>query len=402
MRGGGERFCCFEIVSCDPHVHDLCSINRFDGQCIRSNPTSKDLELLPQATACKNALVHGERAYVTRRWPVAQEYFSEALRYAENAAHVFLKRAWCHYQSQQYFESIADTGKVLKIEQDNIEALQLRGDAYYHLGEIDTAINHYRKGLKFDPEHKGCKDSYKKVKKIVDFQKKAETFAARNDHSSQVDILRKAIEVDRSVMPIQIKLHKSLAEALKGAKKYKEAKDAAEFVVKADDQDGQNHRLLGEILLELESYEEAVYHYKRANELLNNDRQAQEDLRRAEAALKQSKQKDYYKILQVSRKATLKEIKKAYREQALQWHPDKHSGEEEKEKAEKQFQLVAEAYEILSDNDKRAAYDRGEDVSGNPQGQQQHHHNPFAHFQQGHPFGHQFRQGGQQFHFQFN
>eukprot|EP01042_Synura_sphagnicola_P033559 gene33559-43092_t len=167
----------------------------------------------------------------------AEKDFAVLKSYAENAAQIFLKRAWCHYHSQQVFESIADTGKVLKLEQDNIEALQLRGDAYYHLGEIDTAINHYRKGLKFDPEHKGCKDSYKKVKKIVDFQKKAETFAARSDHTSRVDVLRKAIEVDRSVMPIQIKLHKALADALKGAKKFKEAKDAAEFAVKADDQD---------------------------------------------------------------------------------------------------------------------------------------------------------------------
>ena len=51
----------------------------------------------------------------------------------------------------------------------------------------------------------------------------------------------------------------------------------------------------------------------------------------------------------------LKEIKKAYRDQALQWHPDKHSGEEEKEIAEKKFQLVAEAYEILSDEIGRAS-----------------------------------------------
>jgi DnaJ family protein C protein 3 len=97
----------------------------------------------------------------------------------------------------------------------------------------------------------------------------------------------------------------------------------------------------------------------------------------------------------VGRRATLKEIKKAYRELALQWHPDKHKGEEEKERAEKQFQLVAEAYEVLSDEEKRSKYDRGEDVfpnqggGGQPQGFQ---HNPFM-FRQG--------GGGQQFHFRF-
>jgi DnaJ family protein C protein 3 len=367
----------------------------------KTNPTSKDsTELLPQATSCKNALLHGERAFASQRWQVAQEYFTEALRHAENAAPVLLKRAWCHFHTHQYYETIADTGKVLKLEADSIEALQLRGEAYYNLGEVDTAINHYRKGLKFDPEHKGCKDAYRLVKKIVDLQKKAEGLLEKNEVTNGIDLLRKAIALDQHNKPLQVKLHTSLVQALKKGKKWSEAKTAAEYVVQSNEQDGNARRMLGEILLELEAYDEAVYQYKKAAELIQNDRTVQEELRKAEAALKQSKQKDYYKILGVSRKAHAKEIKKAYREQALQWHPDKHSGEEEKEKAEKQFQLVAEAYEILSDQDKRAAYDRGEDVTGNNP-QAQHHHNPFAHFQQG---GHHFRPGGGgggHFHFQF-
>lgn len=97
----------------------------------------------------------------------------------------------------------------------------------------------------------------------------------------------------------------------------------------------------------------------------------------------------------MGRKATLKEIKKSYRELALVWHPDKHKGEEEKEKAEKQFQLVAEAYEVLSDEEKRTKYDRGEDVFPNQGGGGQQQHHGFH----GNPF--MFRQGGQQFHFRF-
>ena len=60
--------------------------------------------------------------------------------------------------------------------------------------------------------------------------------------------------------------------------------------------------------------------------------------------MKQSKQKDYYKVLGIPRNA--------YREQALMWHPDKHQGEEETVVAETKFQLVAEAYEVLSDDEK--------------------------------------------------
>lgn len=62
--------------------------------------------------------------------------------------------------------------------------------------------------------------------------------------------------------------------------------------------------------------------------------------------------KDYYKVLGVSRTATEDEIKKAYRRLAHQYHPDKAGGDEKK------FKEVSEAYQVLSDNGKRAQYDR--------------------------------------------
>jgi len=65
---------------------------------------------------------------------------------------------------------------------------------------------------------------------------------------------------------------------------------------------------------------------------------------------------DMYGVLGVSRDATEAEIKKAYRKMAVKWHPDKNP--ECKEEAERMFKAVAEAYEVLSDADKRAVYDR--------------------------------------------
>jgi DnaJ family protein C protein 3 len=93
----------------------------------------------------------------------------------------------------------------------------------------------------------------------------------------------------------------------------------------------------------------------------------QQRLQRAEAALKQSKQKNYYKILGVGRNADNKAIKKAYRALALEWHPDKHQ-EDAKAAAEKKFQEVAEAYEVLSNEELRGKYDRGEEVFPNQGG----------------------------------
>src|SRR6201996_6448336 len=64
---------------------------------------------------------------------------------------------------------------------------------------------------------------------------------------------------------------------------------------------------------------------------------------------------DYYEVLQVERTASDVELKTAYRKLAMQYHPDRNPNNPE---AEEKFKACSEAYQVLSDADKRAAYDR--------------------------------------------
>lgn len=95
---------------------------------------------------------------------------------------------------------------------------------------------------------------------------------------------------------------------------------------------------------------------------------------------------DYYSVLGVDKKASPDDIKKAYRKLAVKYHPDKNQGDK---KAEETFKKVNEAYEVLSDEEKRKNYDR----YGDPRGP--------LHGQEGPgPGGQQRPGGGQSFHYE--
>lgn len=106
-------------------------------------------------------------------------------------------------------------------------------------------------------------------------------------------------------------------------------------------------------------WEAAVRDLKAIQETNPQEPGIAKDIRNAELELKKSKRKDYYKILSVDKDAGDNEIKKAYRKLAIVHHPDKNPEDAE---AADRFKDIGEAYETLSDPQKRARYDSGEDL----------------------------------------
>lgn len=147
----------------------------------------------------------------------------------------------------------------------------------------------------------------------------------------------------------------------------------------------QSHRQM-----DAEDYEGAVATLNLAKEHNPSASQIQNLLQNAHVQLKRSKTKDYYKILNVPNDADERQIKRAYRTLTKQFHPDKTQSQGvPKEEAERKMAGINEAYEVLSDPELRARFDRGDDPNS-----QEHQGNPFH----GSPFGQ--GPGGEHFFFQ--
>ena len=86
--------------------------------------------------------------------------------------------------------------------------------------------------------------------------------------------------------------------------------------------------------------------------------------------------RNFYKILGINKNATPKDIKKAFRKLSVKYHPDKNPDEDTSEK----YKDISEAYEVLSDPDKRRVYDRSGEDGVNKMGQQGGGMNPFDMF----------------------
>ncbi|KAL4165670.1 hypothetical protein KRP22_014380 [Phytophthora ramorum] len=358
-------------------------------------------EQLDKSRECAAYIDEAERAHSRGDYQSAYTYLTQVLEgSAMSSVPLLLERAQLSVSLQNQYDAIADLGTILKLDPSNLVALQMRGEVLYSLGDkqsLEAAQSHYRQGLHSDPEHKGLKTLYRRLKKVLKYANRAEDAMQRGAHAEAAEDWTSALEVDPAHSTMNKEFYLQLCTSELHLKHYAQARDACEKVVAIDDGYANAFAKLSEVQIGLELFEDAVRSAKRASELDDSSREFKEKVAQAEAALKQSKNKNYYKILGVSRNSESKEIKKAYRKQALEWHPDKHTDKDdaEREEVEKRFHDIAEAYEILSNQETRAMYDRGEDVSGNPsQQQQQHRGNPFQNAQF-------FQQGGRTFHFNF-
>jgi len=361
-----------------------------------------------------------EQAYQAKDYRKALFCIDRSLSVALASRTLKVSRAEVLAYLGRYGEAQEIANDLLRMDNMNADAIYVRGLCLYYEDSVDKAFTHFQHVLRLAPDHQKAKDIYKKARVLKQKKEEGNEAFKSGKLSEAHKLYSEALEIDPCNKFTNAKLYFNRATV---AAKLKRLEDSIKDCTSALELDEKYLKALlrrAKSHLDLEHYEDAVHDYEAANRMDRGNAEVRQSLHQAKVRLKQSKRKDYYKILGVERGANDDEIKKAYKKRALATHPDRHAGasESEKREAENKFKEVGEAYEVLSDTKKKSRYDNGhdlDDLEGGGGGFGGHEMDPNQIFQaffgggggcprqqqQGFSFGGGPGGGGQSFSFQF-
>lgn len=362
---------------------------------LKSNPSEKDEKeaqsQLLKSDEIQRLVVQAQAHFNGKDYSTAVMYLDQIIETCSWDVDSRDMRAECFIQMGETVKAITDLKATSKLRSDNTQAFYRLSTIYYSLGDHETSLDTIRECLKLDPDHKQCFSHYKQVKKLSKQIQAAEEFIQEERYEDAVSKYESVMKTEPNVPQYTQQAKERICHCLS---KLQQDARAIKVCTEALELEPNSVNILkdrAEAYLQAEEYEEAIMDLESALKHSENDRQIKERLERAQRLLKLSQKRDYYKILGVKRTAQKREIIKAYRKLAQQWHPDNFQDPEDKKAAEKKFIDIAQAKEVLTDPEMRSRFDQGEDPM-DPESQQggpHHHHfhggfNPFQGFN---PFG---------------
>ncbi|XP_017784756.1 PREDICTED: uncharacterized protein LOC108568285 isoform X1 [Nicrophorus vespilloides] len=270
---------------------------------------------------------------------------SEAIEISPQAARLYELRSEMHMENNDFLSAAADIKAATKLQSDNTDGYFKLANLLYQMGHATDALKSIRECLKLDPEHKDCFPLYKKIKKVEKFLTQSETYKEEGNFVECIASAEKAFKNEKDVQMIILESQKLLCHCYMKDEQTSEAVSACSDVINVQ-QDLNVYCDRAEAYIMSDLFDDAIRDYKSALEIDQNFERAKEGLQRAQKLQQQSERRDYYKILDVKKSATKKEIVKAYRKQAQKWHPDNYQLDEKMKKiAEKKFIDIAAAKE---------------------------------------------------------
>ncbi|KAG5721848.1 hypothetical protein E4T56_gene10596, partial [Termitomyces sp. T112] len=258
---------------------------------------------------------------------------------------------------------------ALRLSPNSPDILAIRGLVLFLSGKLSQATQHVNSALRLDPGHEGARRLRIRVKDVERLKEEGNVAFKSGKYEDAIAKYSEALdrigeaEEEGGGGQIRATLLSNRATTLLKLERHEEALVDTDASLALYPHSFKALRTRARLNLHLEKYDASIADFNSAIENVGGEgteadiRALRSELKKAEAALKRSKTKDYYKILGIARDASETDIKKAYRRESLKHHPDK-GGDEEK------FKLVSEAYAVLSDPRRRERYDLGEDEDG--------------------------------------
>lgn len=235
---------------------------------------------------------------------------------------------------------------LLRNNNQDPDALVLRGRILYAQGENDKAIQHFKQALSCDPDFKDAVKYFRMVQKLERMKQEGNAAFKASRFQEAIDTYTQALEVDPLNKNTNSKILQNRALCHTRQKSWKLAIADCEKALELDPSYTKARKTRAKALGESGNWEEAVRDLKNIQEQNPSEPNIAKEIRDAELELKKSKRKDYYKILGITKDATETEIKKAYRKLAIVHHPDKNPDDAD---AADRFKELQEAHETLSD-----------------------------------------------------
>ncbi|RVD82980.1 uncharacterized protein DFL_007385 [Arthrobotrys flagrans] len=252
---------------------------------------------------------------------------------------------------------------LLRQNSKDPDALVMRGRILYAQGENAKAAQHFQEALRCDPDFKDARVYLKRAKELDKKKEMGNEAFKKGDFENARILYSEALGVDPENKGTNAKIYQNRAMTLAKLKCYDDAISDCNAALKLDPTYTKAKRTRAKVLGQAGKWEEAVRELKALYDSNPQDGTLPKEIRQAELELKKSLRKDYYKILGIEKDANEQQIKKAYRQMAIKWHPDKNP---DNPNADAKFKDIGEAYETLSDMHKRDRYDRGLDIEPDP------------------------------------
>ncbi|XP_017791599.1 PREDICTED: dnaJ homolog subfamily C member 3 [Habropoda laboriosa] len=324
----------------------------------------------------------------------AAQQISRIIEVCPWSAELRERRAECYEAFEDYVSAISDVRSTTKLQSDNTQGFFKLANLHYRVGQVEESLKEIRECLKLDPEHSKCFAFYKKVKEVAKLLTNAEESKNSSDYDKCIDPAQRVLKLEPNVANVQFIAHQLLCKCYTSKSEVSQALKSCQEALKIR-KEAAVYCDRAEAYLAAEMFDDAIRDFKEALEIDMSLQRARQGLLKAQQRQKLSESRDYYKILGVPRTASKRDIIKAYRKAAQKWHPDNFQEGEEKKRAEKRFIDIAAAKEVLTDDEKRAKFDQGEDPLDPESGKHQQGFNPFQEF-------HHFHGSPFQFKFHFN